>query len=353
MMERLKILHLDDDPNALELYRELFEQLSCKPEVHTTTSGAEALSFLKKESFALFICDLRMPQMDGLQILTLVRRRFNHLRLAVLTAVTDAHVRLRAYEIGVDLFFNKPTSKKETEDLLNCLESFLIRDPVQEGFYGVQHKSLIDLIQLESLCRNSVVLKVFTSQSEGTLWFVDGDIIDAQTGQLSGEEAIYQILSWKQGGFESLPPEPGHPRLINSSVQNILLNAAQRSDENPLSSRSEHPDPAPGIKNTLQLISSKGVDFALIAPLANKSEIHSWGITNPEDIRQWMTSTLEQFGRLGTRLKGGDVVEFIGLGINFNIAVGSDDKQQYCLGFRPGHSIKQMRESMQEAIKPR
>ena len=116
-----KILLLDDDEDLLELYCEILGRLPSKAELHTATSGARALSLLNSEPFSLLLCDLKMPKMDGLQVLSIVRRKFPHLRTAVLTCLLDEQFRARAYAMGIDLFLEKPNSSKEITFLLDCI----------------------------------------------------------------------------------------------------------------------------------------------------------------------------------------------------------------------------------------
>src|SRR5215203_5367797 len=108
MGSRHKVLILDDDLELLEMYKELLGQLPSRPEVHTANSGTRGLALLDAEQFRLLICDLKMPKMDGLQVLSIVRRRFPELRTVVMTAVQDEEFRSRAYAMGVDLFWLKP-----------------------------------------------------------------------------------------------------------------------------------------------------------------------------------------------------------------------------------------------------
>jgi CheY-like chemotaxis protein len=89
MSKKHKILLLDDDEQMLELYQELLRQLPSKPEVHVSNSGARAIALLESEPFTLLITDLRMPKMDGLQVLAIVRRKYPDLRIIVLTGVLD------------------------------------------------------------------------------------------------------------------------------------------------------------------------------------------------------------------------------------------------------------------------
>ena len=77
---------------------------------------------LKSERFRLLLCDLKMPKMDGLQVLTIVRRRFPELRTVVMTAVHNEEFRSRAYALGVDLFWLKPDTQQNMEMFLQCIE---------------------------------------------------------------------------------------------------------------------------------------------------------------------------------------------------------------------------------------
>src|ERR1043166_7712073 len=110
-----KVLLLDDEQEVLDLYRELLKQLPSQPEVHVSSSGARAIAVLESEPFNLLITDLKMPKMDGLQVLAIVRRKFPHLRLVVMTSVVDEQYRSRAYALGVDLFWQNPSSREEVK----------------------------------------------------------------------------------------------------------------------------------------------------------------------------------------------------------------------------------------------
>src|SRR5271165_3077012 len=213
-----KILLVDDDQDLLDLYREILSQLPSQPEISTATTGPRAIAMLEAEPFTLIVCDLNMPKMDGLQVLSIVRRKYPELRTVVLTSVMDEQFRSRVYSLGVDLFWQKPGSGDEIKQFLDCIESLLGRE-AQAGFRGVQSKSLVDIIQLECISHNSTVLKIINGQLNGKIWIENGDVIDAATEDLNGEPAFHVILSWKSGNFESLPPETDHVRNIHNSYQ--------------------------------------------------------------------------------------------------------------------------------------
>src|ERR1041385_6208005 len=159
MANRHKILLLDDEPELLETFSLLLTRLPSDPEIHTSNNGPRAMAMLESEPFRLLICDLKMPKMDGLQVLSIVRRKHPELRTVALTSVADEQFRSRAYALGVDLFWYKPATEQEIKMFLECLESLLGRE-TENGFRGVQSKSLVDIIQLECISQSSSTLRI-------------------------------------------------------------------------------------------------------------------------------------------------------------------------------------------------
>src|SRR5580693_7251308 len=225
-----KILVLDDDADWLELCREIFAQLPSKPEIRTVTSSSRALGMLDSEPFRLLICDLKMPRMDGLQVLSVVRRRFPGLRTIVLSGLEDEGFRSRSYALGVDLFWLKSDMQQNSKMFMDCLESLLGRES-DGGFRGIQSKGLMDIIQMECLSRSSTVLRITRGPLVAKLWFQEGELIDAEAEGARGEVAFQRLLAWKSGTFENLPPETSRGRTIHKPINALLLESAQSMDE--------------------------------------------------------------------------------------------------------------------------
>src|SRR3954471_15704435 len=230
MVTRQQILILDDEHDLLEIYQEILARLPSQPSIHTADNGPRALALLESEKFALLLVDLRMPHMDGFQVLAVVRRKFPALRIAVVTGAEDEQFRARAYAMGVDLYIEKPKTGKEIINFVDCIESLLERESVG-GFRGVQSKTLVDIIQLECLTQSSAILKVTTANGEGRIWVQRGEIIDAASGDLSGKDALLEMLRWKTGNFEILPSDMPRPRTIFSGWESLLMETAQMLDE--------------------------------------------------------------------------------------------------------------------------
>jgi CheY-like chemotaxis protein len=343
MAKQHKILLLDDDEQILELYQELLRGLPSQPEVHVSNSGARAIALLESEPFSLLITDLRMPKMDGLQVLAIVRRKYPHLRIIVLTGVLDEEYRSRAYAEGVDMFWQKPANAEEFQLFKDCIESLLDRE-VQNagGFRGMQSKSLVDLIQLECLSQSSAVLHISQGAVSGSIWVQNGEIIDAAAASFTGEEAFKEILSWKSGNFEIKPAEPDHPRNIHHSAQGLLLDSAQALDEvRDQETRGETTAPAdaeataPANTALAGLARFEGVEFVLTMPADEQAPCESWGLENAQEAAAWARDAQKRLLKLGEDLGAGPLAQVMGFGLQRHWALSGDpQKGLLYAGFR-------------------
>src|ERR1700722_22649 len=347
-MTRPKVLLVDDDKDLLDLYREILAQLPSLPEIFTSSSGARAIAMMEAEPFTMLVCDLNMPKMDGLQVLSIVRRKFPELRTVVLTSVLDEQFRSRVYGLGVDLFWQKPGSGEEIKQFLECVESLLGRD-FQSGFRGVQSKSLVDIIQLECLSQNSIVLKITNGAHHGRIWIQTGEVIHSSTGELVGEAAFRRILSWKAGNFETLPHEPHQPQTIFNSYQGLLLETAQAQDEaNSQAARPAMNGEGNSPMGTLEKV--PGAEYVLILRAAPDPTFDAFGLGHPETTAQWGRHLLSQFRGLGDRLQAGPLQAMECLGPRRNVAMAPDQKGDFCVGWAPDQSAGDMQESMKKLM---
>ncbi|MFN7139251.1 MAG: response regulator [Limisphaerales bacterium] len=342
MSVRPKILLLDDEQDLLDMYKEILTQLPSQPEIHLANSGARAIALLDSEPFNLLISDLRMPKMDGLQVLAIVRRKFPDLRVVVMTSITDEQYRSRAYAMGVDLFWVKPGNAEEMKMFQDCIVSLLGQEAHGGGgFRGIQSKSLVDIIQLECLSRGSSVLKIVNGSLEGKIWVRDGDIIDAHTGELRGHAAFKEIFSWRTGAFEILAPDPDRERTIFENYQGLLLDSAQTLDESegPAEDQISESTPLTGLAALARV---DGVEFLVEADAQGK-EVNSWGLNNGGAYALWAHETWKSLCELGEQLQVGDPSRFYGLGWQGHAGIAGQKDKQLCVGFRRTLNAEQIR----------
>ncbi|MEQ1858643.1 MAG: response regulator [Chthoniobacteraceae bacterium] len=343
MANKPRILILDDESDILEIYQEILARLPSLPEIVTTDSGAQAVALIESQTFNLMLLDLRMPQMDGFQVLAIARRKFPSLRVVVMTGSDDEQFRARAYAMGIDLYIEKPKTGKEIINFVDAIESLLERED-QGGFRGVQSKTLIDLIQLECLTQSSAILKITTATHDGRIWVQRGEIIDAATGDFSGKDALFEMLRWKSGNFEILPHDIPRPRTIFTNYESLLMETAQLLDESAVAA--DHVDPeATGLAAFAR---HKGVQFAVAVETADPGTFDHWGSENPDQISALIRCTAADLRELGDVLEAGQLEEVEALGPQRHIAILVGDEECLGVGFTRSAVLPHIRETMKQ-----
>lgn len=109
MMNSEKILLVDDEPHILS---GLTRQLHKSYPVDTATSGVDALKILENSGpYAVVVSDLRMPSMDGIALLSEVRKKYPHTTRVILSGDADLEKAIEAVNSGqVFRFLTKPCS---------------------------------------------------------------------------------------------------------------------------------------------------------------------------------------------------------------------------------------------------
>jgi signal transduction histidine kinase len=105
----LKILSVDDNESNLFVIRQLIEPLGY--EVVDASSGREAIALAEREEFALFLLDVMMPELDGLDTLERLRKttKATETPVILITAAGWDRARVeRAYSLGAVDYLEKP-----------------------------------------------------------------------------------------------------------------------------------------------------------------------------------------------------------------------------------------------------
>jgi len=106
MMKNKKILLLEDDFNLGETIQDLL--ISNKYEVDYVTSGNEAIYLSYDNKYDLYIFDINVPDIDGLDILSSLRSADDQTPTIFMSAMTDLKTVLKGFEVGAYDFVKKP-----------------------------------------------------------------------------------------------------------------------------------------------------------------------------------------------------------------------------------------------------
>ncbi len=224
-MTQYSILIADDDPSTLQLLTDLLKSNGFQ--VTATSSGTEALKIYKEEAPDIVLADLAMPEMNGLQLLGELKEYDPLAKVVIITAYSDKDTIARAFRLGALEFLEKPL---DPQLLVSKLLDLLAReDRALEG--DLQMMSLPSIIQINCEERNQAQLTLNYQGKVGVIFFKDGGMTHAETGDLSGDEAIYSLLSWENGSFRlKMGAEPAN-QTIDKGWSSLLLEGMRRIDE--------------------------------------------------------------------------------------------------------------------------
>ena len=114
-----RILVVDDD----ELVRLALEELLMPEgyEIHTASSGREALDKIKENIYDLLMLDIIMPEMDGIELCRKIREKddYSEVPIVFLTAKSREEDRSVGLEAGANLFLSKPISPEKLLTLIS------------------------------------------------------------------------------------------------------------------------------------------------------------------------------------------------------------------------------------------
>jgi len=146
MTELRSILLAEDNPNDVELTLAGLAELHLANEVVVVRDGAEALDYLhargKYEARAdgnpaVILLDLKMPRVDGLEVLTEVKsnNKLRSIPVVMLTSSAQESDLVRSYRLGVNAYVVKPVNYQEFINAIKQVGAFwaVVNEPPPEG----------------------------------------------------------------------------------------------------------------------------------------------------------------------------------------------------------------------------
>ena len=137
-----RILMVEDDPKDVELTLTALEEYNLANEVVVTRDGQEALDYLfcrgqfstrSHENPAVILLDLKLPKVDGLEVLQQIKsdERLKIVPVVVLTSSHEEKDMIRSYKLGVNAYVVKPVDFHEFVNAVKELGAFwaVINEP--------------------------------------------------------------------------------------------------------------------------------------------------------------------------------------------------------------------------------
>ncbi len=227
MAENLKKVLIVDDEETLtwSMARSLSKDKD-NYEVLIANNGSEALNFLEKNKIDLVISDIRMPDINGLDLLVKIKKEYPQTKVIIMTAYGSADVQKEANQRGSLYYVEKPF---EISDLRKIIIDLIGK---KKGFRGkVFGLQLTDIIQINCLSRLTTALIITRNGEKGVIYLNEGEIIHAECGEQKGTDAFYKILGWQEGEFVSNVGVTPPVQTIYQNWEHLLVEAMRRNDD--------------------------------------------------------------------------------------------------------------------------
>ena len=106
MYPKFKVLIVDDEPDVAVALEEFLRIEGY--EVYSTTSPIEALEMIKEQKYHIVLSDIMMPKMDGIELLTQVKRYDALTQVIMMTGYSTMDKTMRCLEAGANDYVLKP-----------------------------------------------------------------------------------------------------------------------------------------------------------------------------------------------------------------------------------------------------
>ncbi len=116
LTEVATILVVDDEENAREGLSKILSKEGYA--VDMAANGKEAIETLRRQSFDLVITDMRMPLMDGFEVLREIKKMNENIGVIMITAYGEVESYLEAINMGAFEYINKPVRVNELKRVI-------------------------------------------------------------------------------------------------------------------------------------------------------------------------------------------------------------------------------------------
>jgi CheY-like chemotaxis protein len=249
-----RLLLVDGDPKSLRVLDVSLKKAGFQ--VTTATSGSEALAALEAEAPDLIISETHMPELSGFELCQQVRARaeWHKTPFIFLSARKSVDEKIQGLQLGADDYLSKPVYIKEITARVRMLLQRREREKLESRrgdsrtrFAGsLADMGMVDLVQTIEVNRKSGIIHVHghvqgahpghagpgaKERRRGGIYFRDGRVVDAETGRLSGAEALYRMFFWAEGDFEVEFKPIRRRDVIELAPPALLMEGMRRVDE--------------------------------------------------------------------------------------------------------------------------
>ena len=221
------VLLVDDDTEMLHALKEGFKKYEESFSVVLAENGLQALERLKRNIISLVVTDLKMPHMDGFELLAHIMVHYPDIPVIIITGYSTPEMEQLAREGGAVGYIAKPFL---IENLARQILTTLRKESEGGTLHNVSSGMFLQLIEMEQkTC--TIRLEDKTSHKKGILFFNEGELFDARVNNIQGQAAAHEIFSWDAVNLSIQNGCALKENKIQSDLQPLILEAMRRKDE--------------------------------------------------------------------------------------------------------------------------
>lgn len=137
----MRILFVDDEPNIIQGLKRMLHPLRNEWQMYFVESGAEAVSLLALEQVDIIVTDMRMPQMDGAQLLSIVKEKYPNVVRIILSGYSEKEYVMKTSS-SAHQFLAKPCkidALKNTIKRLINLRQLVLNEEIKQKITGLSN----------------------------------------------------------------------------------------------------------------------------------------------------------------------------------------------------------------------
>lgn len=193
-------------------------------------TGEDAQARLGQNPYDCVISDVKMPGMDGFELLQWLRQHQPQTRVIMMTAFGSPSARQDALRDGVIAYLEKPFDLRLLKDELRRMAAREGGAPAEPDAYD-----LIEVARVISLARRDMALLVQAGAIAGRLRFARGELIWAEAGQTQGDEAFLVLCGPRSSMIQQEPWDGVTERNVTQPIAQLIFSALLRRDARPTS----------------------------------------------------------------------------------------------------------------------
>lgn len=218
------ILVVDDERPFLLSLKDGLLSFSDRFNVVLASDGRQALRILSEQRIDLLVTDLKLPIMDGFQLLAHVSRTSPNLPIIVMTAFGTPEIEERLAQMNTLHYLEKPLDFDQlAQTIIDALDT-----EARSYIRGITLATFLQLVHME---QKSCTLKIRSKNRVGYLFIQQGELFDAQTGELAGEPAALEIIAWDDTEIEMDSTCRRSAKTIQATLEFVLMEAYRLKDE--------------------------------------------------------------------------------------------------------------------------